>query len=259
MVATARDASRLDGLVQSAPARVLALPLDVTQPQAVTSAISTARARFGRIDVLINNAGFGLVGAVEETPMEQFRAAMETMFFGAISVTQAALPLMRAQKSGAIVNISSMGGQLSVAGFGAYSAAKFAIEGASEALAQELAPFGIKILIVEPGAFRTAFAGSALRHMPIIAEYRDIVGGTREFAHNMNEAQDGDPYKAASVIDAALAAEKTPLRLQLGQDAIDAVRAHAEALLAHLAVWEGRGADVKLDSSELEHVNRHGA
>lgn len=249
VVATARDASRLDGLVRSAPGRVLALPLDVTEPQAVASAITAAQARFGRIDVLINNAGFGLVGAVEETPMTEFRAAMETMFFGAISVIQAALPLMRAQKTGAIVNISSMGGQLSVAGFGAYSAAKFALEGVSEALAQELAPFGVKVLIVEPGAFRTAFAGSALRHMPVIADYRDIVGGTRDFAHNMNETQDGDPYKAASAIDAALAAEKTPLRLQLGQDAISAVRAHAETLLADLAAWEERGADVKLNAS----------
>jgi NAD(P)-dependent dehydrogenase (short-subunit alcohol dehydrogenase family) len=248
VVATARDASRLAGLVESAPAQVLALTLDVTSPLDAETTIEAAIARFGRIDVLINNAGFGMVGAIEETPMAEFRALMETMFFGAMSVTQAALPLLRAQKSGAIVNVSSAGGQVSVAGFGAYSAAKFALEGASEALAQELAPFGVKVLIVEPGAFRTDFAGNSLRHMPIIEAYRDIVGATRDFSRNMNETQEGDPLKAAAVIDEALAAATTPLRLQLGQDAIEAVRGHAETLLADMLVWETRGADVKLQT-----------
>jgi NAD(P)-dependent dehydrogenase (short-subunit alcohol dehydrogenase family) len=247
VVATARDAARLRDLVAPAPSRVLALTLDVTRAADAVAAVQAAVARFGRIDVLVNNAGFGLVGAVEETPMAEWRAAMETMFFGAIAVTQAALPTLRAQGQGAVVNISSMGGQLSVAGFGAYSAAKFALEGASEALAQELAPFGIKVLIVEPGAFRTDFAGGALRHMPVLEAYCDSVGGTRDFARGMNATQEGDPRKAAMAIDAALAAERTPLRLQLGQDAIAAVRAHAEALLEDLAAWESRGADVRLD------------
>ena len=237
VVATARDVEHLGTLVERAPSRVLAVKLDVTNPDEIADAIQAAKARFGRIDVLINNAGFGLVGAVEETPMAEWRSAMETMFFGAIAVTQAALPTLRAQGAGAVVNISSMGGQMSVAGFGAYSAAKFALEGASEALAQELAPFGIKVLIVEPGAFRTGFAGSALRHMPVLDAYRDVVAGTRDFARSMNETQEGDPLKAAAVIDEALRAEKTPLRLQLGADSIAAVRAHAEALLADLAVW----------------------
>ena len=247
VVATARDVEHLATLVQQAPASVLALKLDVTRPDEIAQAIQAAVARFGRIDVLINNAGFGLVGAVEETPMKEWRSAMETMFFGAIAVTQAALPTLRGQRSGALVNISSMGGQLSVAGFGAYSAAKFALEGASEALAQELAPFGIKVLIVEPGAFRTGFAGSALRHMPVLEPYRDIVGGTRDFARSMNETQEGDPLKAAAAIDEALRAEKTPLRLQLGADSIAAVRSHAETLLSDLAAWEARGTDVKVD------------
>lgn len=247
VAATARDVRNLDALVQQAPSRVLALKLDVTRQDEVGRAVQAAVARFGRIDVLINNAGFGLVGAVEETPMGEWRAAMETMFFGAIAMTRAALPTLRAQGAGAVVNISSMGGQMSTAGFGAYSAAKFALEGASEALAQELAPFGIKVLIVEPGAFRTGFAGGALRHMPVMEPYREVVGGTRDFARSMNETQEGDPLKAAAAIDDALRAEKTPLRLQLGGDAIAAVRAHAEALLADLAAWEARGTDVKLD------------
>jgi NAD(P)-dependent dehydrogenase (short-subunit alcohol dehydrogenase family) len=246
VVATARDAGRLADLVAQNPARVLALSLDVTREGDAERAVQAARARFGRIDVVINNAGFGLVGAVEETPMAEFRAAMETMFFGAIAVTQAALPVLRAQRSGAIVQISSMGGQMSFAGFGAYSAAKFALEGATEALAPELVPFGIKTLIVEPGAFRTDFAGGALRHMPMLDAYRDIVGDTRAFAHGMHETQAGDPLKAAEVIEQALAADNTPLRLQLGQDAIEAVRGHAQALLADLDAWAARGADTRL-------------
>jgi NAD(P)-dependent dehydrogenase (short-subunit alcohol dehydrogenase family) len=247
VVATSRDGTGLDSLVERDPSRALAVKLDVTNPAGAAPAIEAAVARFGRIDVLINNAGFGLVGAIEETPMAELRAAMETMFFGTIAVTRAALPTLRAQRAGAVVNMSSMGGQMSVAGFGAYSAAKFALEGASEALAQELAPFGVKVLIVEPGAFRTGFAGKGMRQMPVMDAYRDIMGGTRDFARSMNETQEGDPRKAAMAIDAALAAEKTPLRLQLGQDSINAVRTQAESLLAELAAWESRNAGVRLD------------
>jgi NAD(P)-dependent dehydrogenase (short-subunit alcohol dehydrogenase family) len=131
-----------------------------------------------------------------------------------------------------------MGGQLSFAGFSAYSASKFALEGASEALALEMAPFGVKVLIVEPGAFRTALVGAAMRDMPVIEAYQDVVGPTRAFSHAMNNTQEGDPLKAAQAIEQALDAEKTPLRLQLGADAVAAVRAHAETLLADLAQWE---------------------
>jgi NAD(P)-dependent dehydrogenase (short-subunit alcohol dehydrogenase family) len=239
VVATARDTTKLAAIAAIAPERVLVHRLDVTQPGEAEAAVAAAVARFGRIDVLINNAGFGIVGAVEETPEAELRAQMETNFFGAVAVTQAALPQLRSQGSGAIVNISSLGGQLSVPGFGAYSASKFALEGLSEALAGEMAPFGVKVMIVEPGAFRTGFAGAgAMKHMPILAPYRDIVSGTRDFAHGMHESQAGDPLKAAAAIDAALAADNTPLRLQLGRDGVDAVRAHAEALLAEIAAWE---------------------
>jgi len=235
VVATARDPQRLASLVASKPDKVLALPLDVTRSEQAEAA---ALAHFGRIDVLINNAGYGIVGAVEETPMAQWRAQLETNFFGAVAVTQAALPSLRAQRAGAIVNISSLGGQLSMPGFGAYSASKFALEGMSEALAAELAPLGIKVLIVEPGAFRTQLAGAAMQHMPRIADYDASVGPIREFAHGMHATQAGDPMKAAQAIEAALAAEITPLRLQLGQDAVDTVRAHAERLLADLERWQ---------------------
>lgn len=245
VVATARDTDRLAGLVALAPGRVLAALLDVDAPGAAEVAVQAAVARFGRIDVLINNAGYGVVGALEETSDADLRALMNTNFFGAMAVTRAALPVLRAQRSGAIVNISSLGGQLSFSGFSAYSASKFALEGASEALAQEVAPFGIKVLIVEPGQFRTQLGGSGMRHMPVIEAYQPIVGPTREFAHAMHNTQPGDPRKAGAAIEAALNAERTPLRLQLGGDAVDAIRAHSEALLAETAAWEAvsRGTD----------------
>lgn len=239
VVATARNPARLAALAALAPERVLVHKLDVTRPEDATLAATAGVERFGRIDVLVNNAGYGIVGAVEETPEAELRAQMETNFFGAVAVTKAVLPHMRAQRAGAIVNISSLGGQLSFGGFSAYSASKFALEGLSEALAQEVAPFGIKVLIVEPGAFRTEFAAAdALKHMPVMDAYRDIVGATRDFAHGMDGTQAGDPAKAARAVVAALEAERTPLRLQLGADAVSAVRAHAEQLLADLSFWE---------------------
>jgi NAD(P)-dependent dehydrogenase (short-subunit alcohol dehydrogenase family) len=238
VVATARSIGKLECLVAKAPSRVLAVTLDVDRPGDAQAAIETAIARFGRVDVLINNAGYGIVGAVEETPEAELRAVMETNFFGAMAVTAAALPTFRRQKFGAIVNLTSMGGQLSFAGFSAYSASKFALEGASEALAQEMAPFGVKVMIVEPGAFRTSFAAGALRHMPVIDAYQDIVGPTRNFAHGMDQTQEGDPAKAAVAIEMALESDDTPLRLPLGPDAIAAIRGHSEALLAEIAAWE---------------------
>lgn len=238
VVATARNAAKLESLAAQAPDRVAALTLDVDRPGDAQAAIAAGMARFGRIDVLINNAGYGVVGALEETSDAELRAVMETNFFGAMAVTRAALPVFRAQRFGAIVNISSLGGQLSFAGFGAYSAGKFALEGASEALAQEMAPFGVKVLIVEPGQFRTELAGGAMRHMPEIDAYRDVIGGTRAFAHQMHQTQDGDPAKAAKAIEAALDAPATPLRLVLGPDAVDAIRTHAQTLLTDMQAWE---------------------
>ena len=248
VVATARDTAKLQALVVEAPDRVLAQRLDVDRAGDAKAAVDAAVARFGRIDVLINNAGYGVVGALEETPEAELRAVMETNFFGAMAVTLAALPVLRAQRFGAIVNMSSLGGQMSFAGAGAYSASKFALEGASEALAQELAPFGIKVLIVEPGAFRTGFAAGALRLMPIIEAYQDVVGPIRVFSREMNNTQEGDPRKAAEAIEKALEADTTPLRLQLGADAVAAVRGHAENLLIDLASWERVGADTRLAS-----------
>lgn len=241
VVATARDAARLADLVALAPERVAAIALDVDRPGAAEVAVGEALARFGRLDVVVANAGFGSVGAVEETSDAELRAQMETNFFGAAAVIRAVLPTLRAQRSGAIVAVTSMGGQVSYPGFGSYCASKFALEGLCEALAGEVRGFGIKVMILEPGAFRTAFAGSALRHMPEMAAYAEVVGPTRAFARGMDGTQMGDPRRAAAAVETALAAETTPLRLQLGPDAIDAVRAHAEAMLADMAAWEALG------------------
>ena len=233
VVATARNVAALEALVALAPQRVLALVLDVTRPQEVAASIQSAVARFGRIDIVINNAGYGVVGAFEETLDGELRAQMETNFFGAMNVTGAVLPVLRVQKCGAIVNISSLGGQLSIVGFSAYSASKFALEGVSEALAQEVAPFGIKVWIVEPGQFRTNLAGSSMRHMLVLEAYRGVIAETR---------------KAAAAMEAALDAPHTPLRLPLGADSVEAIRGHSETLLKDLAAWETVGRATTFDA-----------
>ncbi|MDP9082102.1 MAG: oxidoreductase [Bacteroidota bacterium] len=248
VVITARRLDKLESIRATAPSQVEAIKMDVNNGAEIADAVKQATGRFGRIDVLINNAGFGIVGAVEETPDDELRAQLETNFFGAAAVIRTMLPVFREQKSGAIVNISSLGGQLSFAGFGAYSASKFALEGLSEALAAEVTPLGIKVLIVEPGSFRTELAGSAMKYMPENPAYKDTVGQTRNFAKGMNGTQEGDPFKAAAAIDKALNSEKTPLRLQLGKDAVNAIKQHAENLLNDLAGWQTVAMDTKIDA-----------
>jgi len=244
VVATARSVERVADLATIAPDRVLPLALDVDRPESFAAAIDAVTGRFGGIDVLINNAGYGLVGALEETSAEEWQALFRTNLFGAVEMTRAVLPVMRAQGRGGIVNISSMGGQMSWAGFSTYSAAKFALEGLSEALADEVKAFGVQVMIVEPGAFRTDFAGGALRHMPVNPVYDSTVGETRKFARGLNNTQPGDPEKAAKAVFEALASDKPPLRLALGRDAVDGIRGHAEGVLKTLAEWESvsRGA-----------------
>jgi len=249
VVVGARRTNKLQEIVDLAPERVLAVDLDVNNPEQVKDAVEATMKRFGTLDVLINNAGYGIVGAIEETSDQELRAQMETNFFGAVAMTRAFLPILRSQRRGAIVNISSLGGQVSFAGFGAYSASKFALEGVSEALAAEMKPFGIKVLIVEPGGFRTELAGPAMKHMPEMGAYRETVGGTREFARAMDATQPGDPRKAAKAVEQALEAMETPLRLQLGEDAVKAVRSHAETMLADLAKWEQIALNTKLEDA----------
>jgi NAD(P)-dependent dehydrogenase (short-subunit alcohol dehydrogenase family) len=225
VVATARDPRSLDDLVARACERVLALRLDVTKPDEIESAVAAARARFGRVDVLVNNAGYSVVGAVEETSDEELRATFEPMFFGAAAITRALLPHMRERQSGTIVQLTSVGGLITAPGFGAYCAAKHALEALSEALAAEVAPFGVRVLIVEPGAFRTRLFGSAFRNLPALDAYAGTVGATRAYAAQSEGQQAGDPAKAARAIADAVDAGAPSLRLPLGADAVQGIRA----------------------------------
>jgi NAD(P)-dependent dehydrogenase (short-subunit alcohol dehydrogenase family) len=188
--------------------------------------------------VLVNNAGYGSVGAVEELDDGELRELMDTMFFGAVAAARAVLPVMRAQRSGAIVQMSSMGGQVAPAGFGAYCAAKFALEAISESLAAEVAPLGIRVLVVEPGAFRTSFGGGAMRRSRDIGVYAETVGPTRAAVDAMDGAQPGDPARAAGAILAALDSDAAPLRLALGDDAVDAIGGALDRRRADLDAWE---------------------
>lgn len=193
---------------------------------------------FGRIDVLVNNAGFGLVGAVEELGPDEYRPMFDTNLFGLIEVTRAALPLMRRHGGGRIVNLSSVGGFTGRQGFGLYNAGKFAVEGLSEALAEELAPFGIKVIIVEPGAFRTSFLGrSMVTGASRLAAYDATSGATRDFSLANDGAQPGDPRKGMAVLMQAILAKQPPLRLPLGRDALARIDGKLTAVAADLATW----------------------
>ena len=226
VIATARKVDSLRSLVALAPDRVTALELDVTNAEH----IARAREAAGPVDVVVNNAGFSIIGAVEETDERALRDAMETMFFGAANVTRAFVPAFRARKSGTFVQISSVGGQAVAPGFSAYCAAKFALEGFSETLATELGPFGVKVLIVEPGAYRTELFGPAFRSLPQMPEYAATVGQTRKYVEANAGTQPGDPKQAARAIIDAVEQGVPNLRLVLGDDAIAGVRAKVEAL-----------------------------
>jgi len=236
-VATARHVTSLDNLAAAHPGQVDALPLDVTDPAAIDATVADVISRHGRIDVLVNNAGRTHVGAAEETTDAELRDLFEVHVFGPAALTRAVLPHLRSRRSGGIVQISSMGGQMSFAGFAAYSATKFALEGMSEALADEVRPLGITVLIVEPGAFRTGLFGSPTTSTPI-ADYAATVGQTRHMVEASAGAQPGDPARAAAVILAALDAPDTPLRLPLGDDAVDAILGHLDRTRADITTWE---------------------
>ena len=235
VVATARKPEALAHLAAEFPERVLLAELDVTRPDQVRAAVAAAVARFDRIDVLVNNAGFSIIGALEETSEAQLRETMELMFFGAVAATREVLPHMRERKSGTIVQITSVGGITTAPGFGAYCAAKHALEGLSECLALETKPFGVRVLIVEPGAFRTGLFGSAFRRMKALDVYAATVGATRDWVTQTAGEQVGDPVKAARAIFevvTASQAEAGPLRLPLGDDAVDLIRAKLSAIAA---------------------------
>jgi NAD(P)-dependent dehydrogenase (short-subunit alcohol dehydrogenase family) len=241
VVGAARGPGRLDDLVTAHPDLVSAVQLDVTDAEAGRRVVDDVVARHGRIDVLVNNAGRTQVGALEETTDDELRALFDLHFFGPAALTRAVLPHMRRQGGGTVVQMSSVGGQVTAPGFGAYCATKFALEGLTETLAQEV-DFGVRFLIFEPGAFRTGlFHQDAAYASAAMPEYAKTVGPTRDYLVSGDGTQPGDPDKAAAAILTALASEPMPLRLVLGSDAVDNVRGRLQGLLAELEAWDTTG------------------
>lgn len=256
VVATARDARTVVERFPDAGPSLFAVALDVTSEEQARAAAKSALQRFGRIDVLINNAGRGLLGAVEEATDEEVRAVFDTNVFGLLNVTRAVAPTFREQRSGHIINISSVGGFVGSPGWGIYAATKFAVEGLSEAMRGETSALGIAVTIVEPGYFRTDFLdSSSLRTVATpIADYTTGPAGTmRARAATVNHAQPGDPVKAAGIIlDLAVDAD-APSRIQLGIDSLSAIRAKLARVEAEAAVWEHVSVTTD-DSEQLRQV-----
>lgn len=239
VVATARKPETLSELTAKYGDSVLAVALDVTKPDTITNAVQAATDKFGRIDVLVNNAGYGVFGGFEEITEQQFREQYETNVFGVIAVTQAILPLLRAQRSGHILNVSSVAGLSAMPGFSAYASSKFALEGISEALAAEVRPLGIHVILVEPGAFRTAFGttGISTGANPL-PDYAPTTNGTIAWLEGMIGKQPGDPKKAAQAMLAIVEDPAPSLRLVLGGDALGMARQKIDSLTANLNQYE---------------------
>ncbi len=220
LIATARHPAQLADLVERYGDQVGAVALDVTDARAAGDAIKAAVDAFGRLDVLVNNAGYGNVGSIEDTPDAVFRAQIETNLFGVVNVTRAALPLLREQRSGHIIQISSIGGRIGTPGIAAYQTAKWGVEGFSEVLAKEVGPLGIKVTIIEPGGFRTDWSGSSMTIRPSRPDYDSTVGTVARFQREYTGHQPGDPVKAAAVLLHIASLAEPPLRLLLGSDAV---------------------------------------
>lgn len=237
LVATARDPAQLTGLAAQYGERVRTLALDVTDEAAIYAALNATLASFGRLDVVVNNAGYGNVCSIEEISDADFRAQFETNFFGLANLTRAALPILREQGTGHFIQFSSIGGRRGSPGLAAYQSAKFAVEGFSEVLAKEIAPFGLKVTIVEPGGFRTDWAGASMKIAPVSAGYRSTVGATAERLIQYDGKQNGDPDKAAQVIVQVAGMAQPPLRLLLGSDAVALAQQQSAWQAAEDAKW----------------------
>jgi NAD(P)-dependent dehydrogenase (short-subunit alcohol dehydrogenase family) len=245
----ARHVDSIDGLEEGE--RLALIPLDVTDTAQREAAVEAAVERFGRVDVLVNNAGRTQVGAVEETTDEELRDLFELHFFAPAALTRAVLPRMRDQGGGVIVQMSSVGGQVTAPGFSAYCATKFALEGFTETLQAEVAPFGIKTMIVEPGAFRTGlFRPSAAYFSREMEEYSETVGPTRAYVHGEHLKQPGDPALAARAIIEAIDSGDPPLRLVLGADAIGNIRDRFKRVAEELDRWEELGRATEIEDEE---------
>ncbi|BBJ46520.1 short-chain dehydrogenase/reductase [Streptomyces antimycoticus] len=251
-VVTARDPGRLTDVVAGHGDRALALALDVTDKHQVAEAVKKAESAFGLIDVLVNNAGYGYLAALEEGEDEEVRALFDTNVFGLVDVTRAVLPGMRARRAGHIVNISSLGGLAAFGATGYYHATKFAVEGLSESLAAEVAPLGIKVTIVEPAAFRTNWSGPSMRQSTVsIDDYAESAGTRRTSTLATYGHQPGDPARASEAIIGAVEAEEPPLRLLLGKAAYDIAQARLDSLRTGFEAWRDvtLGADYPVTAS----------
>ncbi|MGI3899419.1 MAG: oxidoreductase [Janthinobacterium lividum] len=250
VVATARRPEQMDDLLKGHEDRALALRLDVTDHAEVVAAVKQAEARFGQIDVLVNNAGYGYLAAIEEGEDSAIRAQFETNVFGLADLIREALPGMRRRRSGHIVNYSSIGGLVSFGATGYYHASKYAVEGLSESLAVEVAPLGIRVTLVEPGPFRTDWAGrSIVESKTVIDDYADTAGVRRKQTHERSGNQVGDPVRAAEAVITAVTSAEPPLRLLLGAPALELAYGKLERLRANFDAWK----DVTLGADYPEH------
>ena len=251
LVATARKPSQLAGLVERHGDRVRTVPLDVADERAAGPAIKAAIEAFERLDVLVNNAGYGNVAPIEDTSIADFRAQIETNLFGVINVTKAAVPVMRRQRSGHIIQLSSIGGRIGSIGRAPYSAAKWGVEGFSEVLAQEAAPFGVTVTIIEPGAFRTDWAGSSMKTAQHLhPDYQPTVGAVIEHLRDSSGQQQGDPARAAQIILDIAGAAEPPLRLLLGKSALRQARDISSRRSAEDEKWAA-----VTESADFDHTS----
>jgi NAD(P)-dependent dehydrogenase (short-subunit alcohol dehydrogenase family) len=239
VVATARKLDKVADLEEQYPQKAKALALDVTDASQVDSAVTQSLAHFGRVDVLVNNAGYGVAGAIEEVSEAEFMPMFETNVFGLLKVTRAFLPHLRKQRSGHILNLSSIGGLIGGQGIGMYNATKFAVEGLSEALAAELAPLGIRVTVIEPGPFRTDFLGrSGVIAKIKIADYDKTAANMRKYFVENDGKQAGDPLKAVQAMIQVVESQDPPLHLLLGASALQRFRGKLDSWQGEIAAWQ---------------------
>jgi NAD(P)-dependent dehydrogenase (short-subunit alcohol dehydrogenase family) len=256
VVATARRPEQLADLVKTYGDQIRTAKLDVTSPEDAKSVVAAAINAVGRLDVVVNNAGYGLTGAFEEMSAEEFEGQIDTNFWGVVYVTRAVLPILRRQGAGHLIQITSTGGRMAVPGLSGYHAAKFAVEGFSEALAQEIKPLGLKVTIVEPGGFRTDWAGASMSYALPIEAYAPSVGVMRGHLERMDGHQPGDPRKGAAAILKIAEVAEPPLRLPLGNDAMAFLRHGYQTSAEELEHWSGITQSTDFDGlaiSSTEH------
>lgn len=247
LAAAARKPEDVAELVASAPGRAIALRLDVTRASDATVALATAKEKLGGLDVVVNNAGYANVGSVEDLDADDFRAQVETNFFGVVNVTRAAIPFLRSQGSGHIIQISSIGGRIGTPGLGAYQASKWAVGGFSEVVAQEVAPFGVKVTVVEPGGMRTDWAGSSMRVDPVAPPYEATIGAFQKHIRENAHGAQTDPAKAARAILEVAAMPEPPMHLLLGTDAVFLASLVTATRSAEDAKWQSLSGSTDYD------------